>query len=139
MAQIRQLHLKVYRPLGATVSFSRVTFFTHFECAPDSAHHMARCQPFFVPFMLQQLRRQQTSPELKARYERRAVEGTISQGTRGFGLRRSRYMARSKRISNTFWPPVLSTCFALLPGQAGIPQAKTRISRFAVLQASYIG
>ena len=46
--------------------------------------------------MLQQLRRLQTTPEWKARYERRVVEGTISQGTRGFGLRRSRYMGEAK-------------------------------------------
>lgn len=53
--------------------------------------------------MLQQARRLQRTLEWKARYERRAgIEGTISQGTRGFGLRRSRYIGEAKRISNTF-------------------------------------
>ena len=100
---------------------------------------MARCQPFFVPFMLQQLRRLQTTPEWKARYERRAVEGTISQGTRGFGLRRSRCMGEAKAHLQHILTASAINLVRFAAWLAGIPQAKTRISRFAVLQASYIG
>ncbi len=44
-----------------------------------------------------------------------------------------------QRIAYPSREQVQSTWFALLPGPADIPQTKTRISRFAVLQASYIG
>ena len=42
---------------------------------------------------LQAARRQQETAERKAEYAVRArVEGTLSQGVRGFGLRRCRYV-----------------------------------------------
>ncbi|GHO77816.1 hypothetical protein KSD_55870 [Ktedonobacter sp. SOSP1-85] len=87
--------------------------------------------------ILQRIRRLQTTPEWKKRFERRAgIEGTISQGTRGFGLRRSRYISEAK----THLQHILTACAINLvrfdAWQAGIPQAKTRLSRFAELQTS---
>ena len=84
--------------------------------------------------MLQQLRRLQTTPEWKARYERRVVEGTISQGTRGFGLRRSRYMGEAKAHLQHILTASAINLVRFAAWQTGIPQVKTRISRFAVLR-----
>ena len=48
---------------------------------------------------LQSARRYQTTPEFKQRYKKRAgVEGTISQATRTFQLRRARYIGLAKTI-----------------------------------------
>jgi transposase len=87
--------------------------------------------------LLQQARRLQTTPEWKARYERRAgIEGTISQGTRGFGLRRSRYIGEAKTHLQHILTASAINLVRFAAWRAGIPQAKTRISRFAALQAS---
>jgi hypothetical protein len=46
---------------------------------------------------LRQNRRRENAEEFKEEYRNRAgIEGTISQGVRAFGLRRSRYMGISK-------------------------------------------
>src|SRR5215813_5029782 len=46
---------------------------------------------------LQQTRLRENAEEFKEEYRNRAgIEGTISQGVRAFGLRRSRYMGKSK-------------------------------------------
>ena len=47
--------------------------------------------------MLQTARDRQQTEEFKTKYKKRAgIEGTISQGTRAFGLRRSRYLGLAK-------------------------------------------
>lgn len=86
---------------------------------------------------LQRFRQVQTTPEWKRRYERRAgIEGTISQGTRSFGLRRSRYIGEAKiHLQHVLTASAINLVrFAVW--KAGIPHAKTRISRFAALKAS---
>ena len=46
---------------------------------------------------IQAAREKQQTPEFKEQYSKRAgVEGTISQGTRTFGLRRCRYRGSAK-------------------------------------------
>ena len=46
---------------------------------------------------LRQNRRRKNAEEFKEEYRNRAgIEGTISQGVRAFGLRRSRYLGKSK-------------------------------------------
>lgn len=46
---------------------------------------------------LQRARQRQQTPEFKEVYAKRAgIEGTLSQGTRAFGLRRSRYVGEAK-------------------------------------------
>jgi transposase len=53
---------------------------------------------------LQAARQRQTTPEFQAQYAARAgVEGTLSQGTRAFGLRRTRYIGLPK-TSPTRYP-----------------------------------
>jgi transposase len=86
---------------------------------------------------LQRLRRLQTTPEWKSRYQRRAgIEGTISQGTRGFGLRRSRYIGEAKTHLQHILTASAINLVRFAVWKAGVPHAKTRISRFAALKAS---
>ncbi len=85
--------------------------------------------------MLQRVRRLQTTPEWKARYERRAgIEGTISQGTRGFGLRRSRYIGEAKTHLQHLLTAGAINLVRFASWMAGVPHAKTRTSRFAALK-----
>jgi transposase len=85
---------------------------------------------------LQAARRQQETAEWKGEYAARAgVEGTLSQGVRGYGLRRCRYVGLSKaRLQH------VATAAAINVGRVsdwleGVPRAATRVSRFARLAA----
>ena len=83
---------------------------------------------------LQRLRRVQTTPEWKRRYERRAgIEGTISQGTRGFGLRRSRYIGEAKTHLQHLLTASALNLVRFASWMVGVPHAKTCTSRFAAL------
>ena len=87
--------------------------------------------------VLQRIRVQQTTPAWKARYERRAgIEGTISQGTRAFGLRRSRYIGQAKTHLQHLLTASAINLVRFAAWKAGVPHAKTRTSRFAALKAS---
>ena len=84
---------------------------------------------------LEQARAVHSSEEGKARYERRAgIEGTLSQGVRGFGMRRSRYRGLAKtHLQNV----VIGTAInfdRLINWFDGVPIAKTRTSRFKALE-----
>jgi transposase len=61
---------------------------------PDPLHHQA----------LQEARLRQKTPDFKAKYAKRAgIEGTISQGVRGFDLRHARYRGLTKtRLQHQF-------------------------------------
>jgi transposase len=86
---------------------------------------------------LQRIRVQQTTPEWKARYERRAgIEGTISQGTRAFGLRRSCSIGQAKTHLQHVLTVSAINLVRFAAWKAGVPRAKTRTSRFAALKAS---
>jgi transposase len=82
----------------------------------------------------EQARTRQHTPEFKAVYAKRAgIEGTLSQGVRAFGLRRSRYIGEAK----THLQHLMIACalnlarvFAWSQGQLLEP---TRRSRFAAL------
>jgi transposase len=73
-------------------------------------------------------------PAWKASYRVRAgIEGTLSQGVRAFGMRRSRYVGLTKTS-------LQQACTAAAMNVAGIvdwldkkPRAKTRVTRFAAL------
>jgi transposase len=86
------------------------------------------------PRALQAARRQQETPAWKREYAQRAgIEGTVSQGVRGFGLRRCRYIGLAK----VHLQHVITAAAMNLPRLAAwlieIPRAKTRVSRFAQL------
>lgn len=74
-------------------------------------------------------------PVWKKKYRVRAgVEGTLSQGVRSFGMRRSRYVGLAKTALQQVLAAVginVARAVAWLNGQ---PRAKTRISRFVRLR-----
>jgi transposase len=75
------------------------------------------------------------SEQGQQRYARRAgIEGTLSQGVRAYGLRRSRYHGLAKTHLQHVATAVAINMDRIVAWLAGRPQAKTRISRFAALQ-----
>lgn len=83
---------------------------------------------------IQEARQRQESTEFKEKYKRRAgVEGTVSQGTRGFGLRRSRYKGLPKTHLQHVFTAVAMNLVRLADWFAETPRAQTRCSRFAAL------
>ena len=94
---------------------------------PDQAQHQA----------LQKARLRQKAPDFKQKYAKRAgIEGTISQGVRGFDLRHARYRGLSKtRLQHLFVAASLNMVRmgAWLMEQ---PHAQTRRSRFKKLMSS---
>ena len=83
---------------------------------------------------LQAARRQQETSEWKAEYAKRAgIEGTISQGVRGFGLRRCRYIGLAKAHLQHVITAAAMNLSRLAAWLAGVPHGKTRVSRFARL------
>lgn len=85
---------------------------------------------------LQAMRAQLGSEEGKQRYKRRVgVEGTISQGVRGFGLRRTRYRGQAKTHLQHVATAAAINLERIWAWLEGVPQATTRTSRFAALAA----
>ena len=83
---------------------------------------------------LQAARGQQETSEWKAEYARRAgIEGTLSEGIRGFGLRRCRYVGQAKAHLQHVITAAAMNLSRLAAWLAEVPRAKTRNSRFARL------
>ena len=83
---------------------------------------------------LQEARQRQETDEFREKYKRRAgVEGTISQGTRGFGLRRSRYKGLPKTHLQHVFTAIAMNLVRLADWFIETPRAQTRCSRFAAL------
>ena len=84
---------------------------------------------------LNKARQRMHEPAWKKQYRIRAgVEGTLSQGVRAFGMRRSRYVGLAKTALQQVLAAVginVARAVAWLDGRA---RAKTRISRFARLK-----
>jgi transposase len=80
---------------------------------------------------LQAARREQETAGWKAEYAVRAgVEGTLSQGVRGFGLRRCRYIGLAKaRLQHLATGAAINVC-RISDWVDGAPRAATRTSRF---------
>jgi transposase len=73
-------------------------------------------------------------PAWKERYRVRAgVEGTLSQGVRAFGMRRSRYIGLAKTGLQQVCTAVAMNVSRIVHWLDGRPRAKTRVSRFAAL------
>lgn len=86
---------------------------------------------------LQRNRRAQTTKAWKARYNVRAgIEGTISQGIRAFGMRRTRYIGLAKTHLQHLLTAAAMNVVRLSDWLDGIPHAKTRTSRFAALKSA---
>jgi transposase len=73
-------------------------------------------------------------PAWQERYQIRAgVEGTISQGVRAFGMRRSRYIGLAKTELQQACGAAAMNAQRAVQWLAGVPHAKTRVTRFAAL------
>jgi transposase len=85
---------------------------------------------------LQAARRQQETTEWKDEYAVRAgVEGTLSQGVRGFGLRRCRYIGLAKARLQHVATAAAINIYRISDWLGGVPRAATRTSRFVRLVA----
>ena len=84
--------------------------------------------------LLQWARQREHTDEFKERYARRAgIEGTISQGVRAFGLRRSRYMGQTKTHLQHMLTAVAMNLARFVAWSNGVPRSITRTSAFAAL------
>ena len=83
---------------------------------------------------LQKARNRQTTEAFKEVYAQRAgVEGTISQGTRVCGLRRSRYAGMAKTHLQHVFTAVAINLVRVAAWFEETPRGQTRCSRFAAL------
>jgi transposase len=79
-------------------------------------------------------RQREHTQEFKDRYARRAgIDGTISQGTRSFGLRRSRYIGQAKTHLQHILIAIAINLTRFVNWIDEVPQAATRTSAFAAL------
>ena len=86
---------------------------------------------------LENLRKIHDSSDGRERYKRRAgIEGTLSQGVRAFGLRRSRYRGLAKTHLQNMAIGAAMNIDRLVNWLNGVPLAKTRVSRFKALEAA---
>lgn len=84
--------------------------------------------------ILQWARQREHTQEFKERYAKRAgIEGTISQGTRAFDLRRSRYIGQPKTHLQHILIAVAINLARFVNWINHVPQATTRTSAFAAL------
>jgi transposase len=103
--------------------------------AAHQARHL-KLQPRAGHEALKAARERLATKEGRRRYARRAgIEGTLSQGVRAFGLRRSRYRGLAKTHLQH-----VATAAAINLARVGdwfrtVPRAATRTSRFAALAA----
>src|ERR671928_173907 len=73
-------------------------------------------------------------PAWLERHRKRAgVEGTLSQGTRAFGMRQSRYVGLAKTGLQEVCAAVAINVSRVVRWLDGVPRAKTRVTRFAAL------
>jgi transposase len=104
-------------------------------CTPAKA---ARRSIYFHPRpeyeALNAAREQMRDPAWQERYHVRAgVEGTLSQGVRAFGMRRSRYIGLARTGLQHACAAAAMNALRTVQWLAGVPHAKTRHTRFAEL------
>jgi transposase len=86
---------------------------------------------------LQEARSQEASAEYRAEYNRRAgIEGTISQGVRACGLRRSRYVGEAKTHLQHVATATAMNVVRITDWLADRPHEVTRTSAFTKLMAA---
>jgi transposase len=93
---------------------------------------MIRAEPTYD--VLQHARQRQQTPAFKKLYAKRAgIEGTLSQGVRAFGLRRSRYVGEAKTRLQMCMTAVAINVVRIGAWIEEQPRGLTRRSRFAAL------
>ena len=121
-------------------------WFRRTDCGPCPARpsctrgkHQVRhlkLQPRAEHEALKAARGQLATKEGRRRYARRAgIEGTISQGVRAFGLRRSRYRGLAKTHLQHVATAAAVNLERLAAWFRAVPRAATRTSRFGALAA----
>jgi transposase len=84
--------------------------------------------------ILQWARQWERTQEFKEQYAKRAgIEGTISQGTRSCGLRRSRYIGQAKTHLQHIWIAIAINLSRYVNWINQVPRAATRTSAFDAL------
>ena len=117
------------------------------DCSPCPVRHLcthAAKQPRALAVRtertfaaLQKARERQQTPGFKEVYAKRAgIEGTLSQGVRAFGLRRSRYVGEAKTHLQHLMIAVALNIVRLFSWSEDRPREQTRCSRFAALAPS---
>jgi transposase len=120
--------------------------FRRVDCAVCQARHLCtraqnerrmKLQPRLQFEALKEARLRHASKEGKRLYNKRAgVEGTISQGVRAFGLRKTRYRGLPKTHLQHIATAAAINLERLVAWFDGVPRGKTRTSRFAALAPS---
>lgn len=83
---------------------------------------------------MQAARQRQATEEFATQYARRqGIEGTLSQGVRAFGLRRSRYRGQAKTHLQHVATAVAVNVSRVIDWRNEVPRAQTRCSHFASL------
>jgi transposase len=101
---------------------------------PTSTRRIVNFHPREEYEALNAARARMTDPTWQERYRRRAgVEGTLSQGVRAFGMRRSRYIGLAKTGLQQICIAAAMNVLRVVHWLNGLPRAKTRITRFAAL------
>ncbi len=101
-----------------------------------AAHHLEEFLPKCVHFHVAKSTSEAwyDSEEGKREYRRRAgIEGTLSQGVRAFGMRRTRYRGLDKTHLQNVAIGAATNLDRLVAWFDGRPRAMTRTSRFAML------
>jgi transposase len=104
------------------------------KCTRGKGPRTLRLRPQAQHDALQKARQQQTSSEFEQRYKARAgIEGTLSQGTRAFGMRRTRYVGLAKTHLQHLLTAAAVNLARYVAWVRETPRAKTRTSTFAAL------
>lgn len=106
------------------------------ECTQAQSEHgrSITLLPYPQHQVLQAAREYQQTPEFQQRYATRAgIEGSLSQGIRAFGLRRSRYIGLAKTHLQHIVTAVAMNLVRLMHWWKELPKAATRVSRFRAL------
>lgn len=134
-----------WRRMGREDGSSRIQVqFSRLDCGPcvaraacASAKTARRVMHFHEKEEYEALRAARAradDPAWLRRYHKRAgVEGTLSQGVRAFGLRRSRYIGLAKTSLQQACTAAAMNVSRVVRWIDGVPRARTRISRFASL------
>lgn len=118
--------------------------FSRTDCGACSVRHLctsakeARRSVYFHPRAeyeaLNAARARMHDPAWLKRYHVRAgIEGTLSQGVRAFGMRRSRYIGIAKTGLQQACTAAAMNALRAVQWLAGAAHAKTRVTRFAAL------
>jgi len=122
----------VYFPKAACLACQARALCTHQKDSPRRLYLYSQAEHEALEAARQRLK----TEEGKQLYAQRAgVEGTLSQGVRAFGARRSRYRGLAKTHLQQVLTAVAMNLERIAAWISGRPLAQTRISRFAALAA----